>query len=88
MRLAKDLMAAPPAMIGAAASRDERDRTHAVVVAPGFDVSPDIYRFPIGPRLRVDIRDLQARGCAADRAVRGPEGDAVHTLECLGRAGR
>jgi hypothetical protein len=58
MSLAKDLMAAPAAFIGASAGGDEVNRTFAVCVAPRFYVTADVDCVTGGPGLAVEIRDL------------------------------
>src|ERR1700722_10869748 len=55
MRFSEDLVAAPAAMIRTPARGDERKGTHAVVLAPPFDITPHSNRFPSGPRLSFDV---------------------------------
>jgi hypothetical protein len=61
VRLAIDLVAAPAALIGAAARRDERHRSFAVSVTPGANIPPHVNGLPIRPRLCVQVGDLHAR---------------------------
>src|ERR1700690_108826 len=60
MRFSKNFVAAPAAMIGTAASGDQRDRTHTVVGAPDFDVTSHVDGFAGGPGLSVNIFNLFA----------------------------
>src|SRR5260370_16073394 len=60
MRLPVDLMAAPIAPKRAAARGDEVDRSSSVIGAPRVDIALEIDRFPRGPWLLIQIRDLRA----------------------------
>ena len=60
VRLAEGRMAAPAAMIRAAARRDHRDRSRAVMLAPDAQVSVDIDALAVRPRLRIEIGSSRA----------------------------
>src|SRR5437867_3943083 len=87
MRFAEHLMAAPPAVIGTAARGNQRYRTRAMMIAPGFYVTADIHRFPVRPRLRVDVRDLGATRRPADSPVLCPKGDSVDASKTFAATG-
>ena len=55
VRLAEYFVAAPAAMVGAAASGDKRHRAHPVMLAPDRQVPRQIDRFARGPRLSIDV---------------------------------
>ena len=83
MRVTEDGVAAPVALVRAAAGGDEVDRAHAVMRAPGVDVLRHVDRLAIGPRQRVDVVDLVAWVVVHDHAVLVAEhraGDAVQSM--------
>jgi len=85
VRLAEDFVAAPAAMVGAAARRDQRDRAHAVILAPDLNIARDIDGLAQRPGLPVEIGDLGARRRPVNRAVLTEESDPVDACERLPR---
>src|SRR2546428_4253485 len=69
VRLAEDFVAAPAAMVGAAARRDQRDRAHAVMLAPDLNIAGDIDGLAQRPGLPVEIGDLGARRRLVNRTI-------------------
>ncbi len=81
VRLPKCGMAAPAAMIGAAARRNDGYRSGAVVFAPDAQVLVDIDAFAVRPGLRVEVRQ-QSRRAGVDRAaVAGAKVQARHLFQ-------
>src|SRR5947207_113187 len=87
MRLAIRRMAAPAAMIRAAAGGDHRDRAFAMMAAPDLEILFDRDALAVRPRLRVEIRNQFARAGADDGAIRAPRRDAVDARQ-IARAER
>src|SRR4051794_5588593 len=56
--LSKSGMAAPAAVVGAAARRDYGDRSGAVVFAPNAQVAVNVDALSIGPGLRIQVGKL------------------------------
>ena len=61
VRLPERGMAAPAAVIRAAARRDHRDRSRAVMFAPDAQIPVDIDAFAIRPGLRVEVGEQSRR---------------------------
>src|SRR5580658_9832724 len=80
MSFAKYFVTAPAAVVRAAASGDQRNRTHAMMLAPGFDILSHIDGFAIGPGLGIDIAQLFARFCLNDVSLGVAEGNTIHSI--------
>src|SRR5262245_59330168 len=81
MRFSEDGMAAPAAIVRTASRRDDRYRACVMMKSPGFKIAFNGNRFPAGPGLFVDIRDLHARRSAANLSVLCAKRDAAHMIE-------
>src|SRR3954469_22912135 len=78
-------MAAPVAVIRAAPGSDHRDRPFAVMLAPNFQITGNIDLVPIGPRLRIQIRDGLRGACAPDLPCPIAEDESRNRLPGLTR---
>src|SRR5262249_32545882 len=79
--LAEYLMAAPAAMIRASASRNQRNRTHAMMLTPGREITRNIDGFPRRPGLGVNVTDLSTRLGLRDRAEWVTKGDSLYPVQ-------
>ncbi len=61
-------VAAPVALIRAASRRDYGYGGLAVMISPGFQITRNVYAFPVRPGLCVEIRQ-QVRGTCVYKAV-------------------
>src|SRR5439155_6403244 len=86
--LDEDLVAAPAAVVGAAARRDQRDRAHAVMLAPDLNIAGDIDGLAQRPGLPVETGDLGARRRLVNRTVFAEERNSVDARERLLRLDR
>src|ERR1700757_4817381 len=85
MRFSEYFVAAPAAMVRTAASGDQGNGTHPVMLAPDLHVAGHVDQFASGPRLCIDILDLLAWLGAHDRTVRCPERDPIDYLQAVDR---
>src|SRR5262245_36271662 len=80
MRFSIDGMAAPVAMIGAAARGDYRDGADSVMLSPDLQIAIDVYSLPIRPRLCIQVRDQCGWRILDDGAVLSTEDDPRNRL--------
>src|SRR5579883_2387542 len=78
VRVPKDLMAAPLALIRTPARRYERDRPHAVMFTPCLYILGCVDGLSGRPGLGVNVRNLRARSSPANCARRVAEGNAIN----------
>src|SRR5579859_1051567 len=86
MSFSEDFVAAPAAMVRTAASRNQGNRAHSMVLPPNLHVPRHVDQFAGRPRLCVNILDLLAWLGAYDRTIRHLERnpvDCVQTVDSL-----
>src|SRR5579872_120395 len=83
MRFSEDFVAAPSAMIRAAASGNQGDGAHSVVLAPNLHIPRHVDQFAGWPRLCVDILNLLAWLGAYDRTIHRLERNPVDCVQAL-----
>src|SRR5579859_2404536 len=83
MSFSEDFVAAPAAMVRTAASRNQGNRAHSMVLPPNLHVPRHVDQFAGRPRLCVNILDLLAWLGAYDRTIRSFEGDPINVVQAV-----
>src|SRR5271154_5883826 len=83
MGFAENLMAAPAAMVRAAARGNQRDRSLSVILPPSVDVTRAVDRVSRRPRLSVEVTYLFPRLGAHRHAIGIPKGNSGDIVQRL-----